>query len=316
MNCTGTKDKLVFWIARIREGFDMRSLNLDHLRALLAVAEAGSFSDAARHLNLSQPAVSQQIHELEARCGVSLLERNGRHVVPTSAGKDLIAQAVRIEVEVNRAIDVVRRHKTGCVGRVRVGTTLTAMTYELPPIVSRLRKEYPGIDLIVTNMPTCYSVDNILKNSLDLALVTLPVSVQQLRVTPLRREILVAIFPADAKDVPDEVTPEYVARQTLVIEHARGAVHGLIMQWLSEHLPLADEPAHIGVIEAVKAAVVCGLGMSIVPDVAVAEPRADMIVRRLRPPVPCTLGLIEHRSKANEPALEVVRNALLQLRTM
>lgn len=294
----------------------MRSLNLDHLRALLAVAEAGSFSTAARHLNLSQPAVSQQIHELEARCGVSLLERNGRCVVPTSAGKDLIAQAVRIEVEVNRAIDVVRRHKTGCVGRVRVGTTLTAMTYELPPIISRLRTHYPGIDLTVTNMPTRDSVDKLLQNALDLALVTLPVSAQQLRVTPLRPEMLVAIFPPDARDVPDEVTPEYVARQTLVIEHARGAVHGLVMQWLSDHLPLADEPAHIGVIEAVKAAVVCGLGMSIVPDVAVAEPRADMIIRPLRPSVPCTLGLIEHRSKPNEPALEVVRNALLELKTM
>jgi DNA-binding transcriptional LysR family regulator len=294
----------------------MRSLNLDHLHALLAVSETGSFSAAARRLNLSQPAVSQQIHELESRCGVSLLERNGRRVVPTSAGRDLIAQAVRIEVEVNRAIDVVRRHKTGCVGRVRVGTTLTAMTYELPPIVSGLRKEYPGIDLTVTNMPTCDSVDNILRDTLDLALVTLPVSAQQLRVTPLRPEMLVAIFPADARDVPDEVTPEYVARQTLVIEHARGAAHGLIMQWLSEHLPLADEPAHVGVIEAVKAAVVCGLGMSIVPDVAVAEPRIDMIVRPLRPPVPCTLGLIEHRGKAKEPALEVVRNALLDLRTI
>jgi DNA-binding transcriptional LysR family regulator len=71
---------------------------------------------------------------------------------------------------------------------------------------------------------------------------------------------------------------------------------------------------YLGTIEALKTAVESNLGMSIVPDVSVAKPSPDLIVRPLRPPVPCTLALIEHRNKPNEPALEIVRNALLALR--
>ena len=64
----------------------MRSLNLDQLRALLEVVERGSFSAAARHLNLTQPAISLQIRELERRFGVQLIERLGQAGARHGAG--------------------------------------------------------------------------------------------------------------------------------------------------------------------------------------------------------------------------------------
>ena len=72
---------------------------------------------------------------------------------------------------------------------------------------------------------------------------------------------------------------------------------------------------HLGIVEAAKQAVASGLGMSIVPDACVAEPTPHFVVRPLNPPVPCTLALVEHRNKPNEPALEIVRKALLGLRS-
>ena len=164
-----------------------------------------------------------------------------------------------------------RRFRDGWIGRVHIGTTYTALIYELPPILRELRPDHPGIDLVVTNMPTRDSVENIIQNEIDLALVTLPVEEKQLSITPLRPEMLVAILPAGTRDVPDEVTPDYVARQPLLIEHARGAVHALVMRWLSGHMPLPRDPMHLGTIEALKTAVASNLGMSIVPDVAVAR---------------------------------------------
>ena len=125
-----------------------------------------------------------------------------------------------------------------------------------------------------------------------------------------------AIFPAGQTDIPDEVTPEYVARQPLVLEHPRGAVHALVTQWLSKHLPLQRTPMHIGTVDAMKRVVASNLGMSIVPDVAVVEPTPDLIVRSLKPKLPCTLALIEHRNKPKEPAFDIVRAALLELRTL
>ena len=68
-----------------------------------------------------------------------------------------------------------QRFREGWIGRVHVGTTLTALTYSLPAIVRRLREQHPGIELLVTNMPTRDTVENIIQNRLDLGLVTLPV---------------------------------------------------------------------------------------------------------------------------------------------
>ena len=292
----------------------MRSLNLDQLRTLMEVVELGSFSAAARQLNLTQPAVSLQVRELEQRFGVPLIERMGKTVHATTPGRELVEHARRIFRECDFAASAMRRYRDGWIGRVHIGTTNTALTYLLPPILRRLHEEHPGIELLVTNLPTRDTVENIIQNRMDLGLVTLPVDDTHLRITPLRWEKLQAILPSTASDIPDVVTPDYAAQQALVLEHARGAVHTLVMRWLSKQMPLPRTPMLMGTIEAMKKVVELGLGMSIVPDIAVADLAPGVAVRPLEPPVACTLALIEHRSKPNEAALEVVRNALLELR--
>jgi DNA-binding transcriptional LysR family regulator len=298
-----------------KECFEMRSLSLDQLRTLSEVVAQGSFSAAARRLNLTQPAVSLQIRELELRWGVRLIERFGKQAHATMPGRDLIEHSRRILRECDAAELAMRRFRDGWLGRVHIGTTMTALMYALPPILRELRTAHPGIDIVVTNMATRDAVEKTIRNEIDFGLVTLPVKSAQLTITPLRPETLVAILPATTRNVPKEVTPEYAAQQPLVLEHERGAVHALVMQWLSKYLPLPREPMHLGIVEAAKQAVASGLGMSIVPDVSVAEPTPHFIVRPLNPPVPCTLALVEHRNKPNEPALEIVREALLGLRS-
>jgi DNA-binding transcriptional LysR family regulator len=292
----------------------MRSLNPDQLRTLSEVAATGSFSAAARRLNLSQPAVSQQIRELETRFGVTLLERMGKRAFPTEPGRMLIEHGARILSACDEALTAMRRYRDGWIGRVTVGTTLTALMYSLPPILRHLRTAHPGIELVVVNMPTADSLEGVLQNTLDLALVTLPVDDARLRVTPLRYEVLVALLPDTFDTIPDIVTPAYAVGQPLVLEHERGAVYRLVMEWMSAQLPLASSPIHIGMIEAAKKGVASGLGMAFVPDVAAAEPIAGVIVRPMKPSVPCTLALIEHRHKPDNEALAIVRDAMLALR--
>jgi DNA-binding transcriptional LysR family regulator len=293
----------------------LRGLNFDQLRALLEVVEQGSFSAAARRLNLTQPAVSLQIRELERRFGLRLIERLGKRAHATVPGRELVEAARRIFRECDHADAAMRRFREGWIGRVHVGTVLTTMIYRLPPLLRRVRLDHPGIDLIVTNAPTPNSVDNIIHNKIDLALVNLPVEKRQLKITPLFEEVMVAIFPVGTKDVPDEITPGYVARQNLLVEQATSAAYSLVLGWLSGHGPQSRAPTPLGTVEALKSAVVSDLGMAIVPEVSIAMHFSDFIVRPLRPPLSRMLALIEHRNKPNEPALEIVRNALLTLRT-
>ena len=238
----------------------------------------------------------------------------GKKAYATASGRALAEAAQRIFHECELAEDSLRHLRDGWMGRVRVGTTNTALMYDLPPVLHQLSLDHPGIDLHVSNMATSESVERVLQNATDLALVTLPVQNRHLRVTPLRAQVLVAILPRGTRNPPDEITPDYVAHQRLLVEHAQGAVHALIMRWLSGQTPLPRSPMHLGTIEALKTAVEANLGMSIVPNVAVVERTAGLIVRPLRPRVPCTLALIEHYAKPNAPALEIVRSALLGLR--
>ena len=292
----------------------MRGLNFDQLRTLIEVVERGSFSAAARRLNLTQPAISLQIRELERRFGLRLIERLGKQAHATVPGGELVEAARRILRECDHADAAMRRYREGWTGRVHVGMTLTAMIYRLPPILRRVRLDHPGIDLVVTNAPTQNTVENIIQNRIDLGLVNLPVEKRQLKVTPLCPEVLVAIFPVGMRDVPDEITPGYVARQNLLVEHASSSASSLVLGWLSGHAASPRAPAALGTVEALKSAVASNLGMAIVPEVSIAMHLSDFIVRPLRPSLSRTLALIEHRNKPNEPALEIVRNALLALR--
>jgi DNA-binding transcriptional LysR family regulator len=245
---------------------------------------------------------------------VRLIERLGKQAHATVPGRALVDAAQRIFSECDLVDAAMQRFCAGWIGHVHLGTTLSAMIYRLPPILSRVHLDYPGIDLVVTNTPTANSVENILQNKVDLALVNLPVEDKQLKITPLCPESLVAIFPAGTGDVPDAITPDYVGRQALLVEQPSSAAHALVLGWLSGHASSSRPPMPLGTIEALKSAVASGLGMAIVPEVAVAMHMSDFIVRPLRPPLTRTLALIEHRNKPNEPALEIVRNALLTLR--
>ena len=289
----------------------MRNINLDQLRTLLEVVQCRSFSAAARRLNLSQPAVSLQIRELERRYGVRLIERFGKQAHATEPGRELLESAHRIFSECAKADERMRQFRDNWVGRVHVSTTLTAMIYRLPPILRELRNDHPGIDLVVSNMPTAESIAKIMQNEVDLALVTLPVDDAQLQVVPLCHEEMVAVFPAEMKDIPEEVTPDTLAERRLLLltEQTTSAGYPLVMAWVSPET--ATMP--LGTIEALKSAVASNLGVAILPDVAVSHTLSDFVVRPMRPGLSRMLALVEHRNKPNDAALDIVRNALLAL---
>ncbi|MFM9846470.1 MAG: LysR family transcriptional regulator [Hyphomicrobiaceae bacterium] len=287
----------------------MRSLSLDQLRTLQTVVETGGFTAAARRLHLSQSAVSTQVQELEDRLGVRLVERLGKKAYATAAGREVIERARRIADETDDIVTATRRFRDGWVGRVQVGTGLTALMYLLPPALKKIRTEHPGIELLVRNITTRAIVDAVLQNTIDLGVVTLPIEEPNLRITPLYEERLVAILPRDMRNSPREITPDFLAGQSLILEP--GAIQGLVLDWLSVSASAPRPAMVIGTVEAIKTLVAAGLGVSVIPEVAVAKPSRDLIVRPLSPPLGRTLALIQHRNKPDDTALKIVRDAIL-----
>jgi DNA-binding transcriptional LysR family regulator len=293
----------------------MRSLNLDQLETLQAIAETQSFSAAARRLNLSQPAVSAQIRELEARFGVSLLERLGKKAVPTAAGRDLIAHAQHIALETEAVMALVRRRREGWLGRVRLGTSTIALNFHLPPVLRRLRSSHPYIELAVTSGTTVAVLAQLQRNELDAGIVNLPIDDRALEVVPLCEEPLVAIFPPDAKGAPLHATPQSLVQHSLIFERPHAQVNLLIVAWFAA-AGFAPRPAmELDNLASAARMVGVGLGVSIVPERVAADAQAQfgVLVRPLMPALSRTLAYVQRRDKPDEPALRIVREALMAL---
>ena len=143
---------------------------------LSEVVAQGSFTRAAKRLNLAQPTISLQIRELETRLGVRLVDRMGKRAFATAAGRELIEHAQRISEETDQLLAAMRRHRDGWLGQVRIGSSTTALIYHLPPVLARLRKEHPNIELVVTTGTTTGVVERMLRNEIDLGIVSLPIN--------------------------------------------------------------------------------------------------------------------------------------------
>jgi len=293
----------------------MRSVNPDHLRALAEVVAQGSFTRAAKRLNLAQPTISLQIRELEIRLGVRLVDRMGKRAFATAAGRELIEHAERLAREGERLLAAMRRHRDGWLGQVRIGSSTTALIYHLPPVLARLRKEHPNIELVVTTGTTTGVVERMLRNEIDLGVVSLPINERVLDLVPLMTEPMVAIFSDRTEGLPSKVTPQYLLQHTLILEYTRAHVRALIMGWLAGDGAEVRPAMELDNLEAVRRMVAAGLGASIVPAAVVSEPHAgsDIVARPLEPALTRTLVLAQRRDKPSDPALAHVRQALLSL---
>jgi len=294
----------------------MRNLNLDHLRALMTVVELGSFSAAARRLNLTQPAISAQIRELEQRVGVRLIERVGKTARATAAGMDMLSHAETLLAGADRALAAMRAHQAAQSGRVHVATGPTALRYLMPPVVLRLRETHPDIELVLTTGTTQEIVERVLANTADLGLTSLPVNDEKFVVARVRTDEMLAIFPATEEDIPDTVSIQEIARRQLILEYQRGSQLTPSRAWLQAAGIDAKPTLQFDSIEDIKNAVSAGHGMAIVPAPAMTHaPPTNMIVARsLDPPLKRTLGLIRRRDKPEDPMLRAVSGAIMTLR--
>jgi DNA-binding transcriptional LysR family regulator len=289
---------------------------LRQLRTFLAVVEIGSISTAARSLNLTQPAASQQLRELERLFRVRLLERAAGKVRPTAAGMALLDPARRAQAAIDDAVTAVAAHRKGESGRVRLGTGATACIYLLPSILSAVKGRMPGLEIVIATGNSADMARHVETGELDIALVTLPVTHRRsLSVTRLITDPLVALLPtALARDAPG-LSATQVARLPLILYETGGTTRAIIDAWF-RRAGVAPAPImQLDSIETIKVLVSGGLGASIMPTMALSVQPPGTVMRRLRPTIERQLGIVLRREKVLDRGLRGVLEELSALRT-
>ncbi|MEW5958554.1 MAG: LysR family transcriptional regulator, partial [Chloroflexota bacterium] len=149
-------------------------LEIYELNIFLAAAETENFSEAARQLSLTQPAVSMQIRSLEKRLGVSLFYRSGRSLVLTEQGRlltalarDMVNHAIQIEEEIESL-------KGEVVGHLKIGCSTTTGKYFLPHLAARFRRRYPAVQMTIFNHSRDVVINELCEGTVQLAVVSAP----------------------------------------------------------------------------------------------------------------------------------------------
>ncbi|WP_375783532.1 LysR family transcriptional regulator [Bradyrhizobium sp. Pha-3] len=294
----------------------MKNLNLDYLESFAVVIEYGSFSAAAERLQLTQPAVSLQVRQLEKSLNATLIERVGRRARPTAAGVALLSHAQQISAAVTSAVDAVAQQTTGTAGRVRLGTGATACIFLLPPILKELRAALPSLEITVTTGNTAEIARAVEDNTIDVGLVTLPVSGRSFEITPVMNDEFVLIAPHDMQ-LPARITPEVLATRPVLLFEPGGNTRRTADEWLARGGVSLKPLMSLGSVEAIKEMVRAGLGCAILPGMAVPAKtkQRDLMVRSLSPKLHRRLAVVIRRDKRLDRGLRQTLSALKALST-
>lgn len=256
------------------------ALNLHHLRLFTTVVNEGGFTKAARVLRLSQPAISKSLTELERQLHVHLLDRSGRTVVLTDAGRLLYARASElfgVERVAERELRELRGLKRGL---LKVAASTTIATYLLPPYLGRFHLRHPSVRIRIASANTRAVLRSLIESRADVALVEGPVSDSRVEVIPWLDDELVVIAPPGHPLVRrSEVTPEMLADEQFLVREPGSGTREVSERALALHGVRLTRTMRVGGTEPIKQAVAAGLGLAIVSRAAAADQLAlDKIV--------------------------------------
>ena len=247
-------------------------VEMRHLRLVATIAEHGSMTAAARVLNLTQPALSHQLREVESRLRAPLFVRTTRRMVLTPAGAQLaeVARNVLTQVETFE-----RQARDGdfatARGTVRMATQCYTAYHWLPTVLRSFHNRWPNIDLRVVAEHTSSPITALREGLLDLAIVYTPTSDRRIDLRPLFDDELVVVLPPDHKLAGrGAITPAALRGEHIFVYTSADRENGVVRDILDPAGVSPSKITHIQLTEAIIELVAAGLGVAVLAEWAVA----------------------------------------------
>jgi DNA-binding transcriptional LysR family regulator len=260
-------------------GSDMKELiESRQIRAFVAVARRGNFTQGAKDVFLTQSAVSHAIKSLEQELGVQLFRRVGRSAVLTQAGERLLAHCEEILHKMHDArVDL---SQLPDLGRpvLRIGAPMTICQHILPGVLRKVQQEYPQSGLRVETGDNPQLLAQLLSGKIDVAVMVDPERRPDLVFEPLFGDELKFVMPpAHPWAMATEITDTEIAEATLILPNKATRTHQLVTAYFRTARVAIHRCIELGSVESIKELVKNGLGIGIVaewpirPELASAE---------------------------------------------
>ncbi|SMD03089.1 LysR family transcriptional regulator [Sporomusa malonica] len=284
------------------------------LEAFLTVARLLNFGEAARTLNYSQSTISEQVHGLEAYLGARLFERIGRKVFLTEQGKKLLPFAERMIRDVEELKSLFNDDEV-VAGSLTIGAAESLCAFWLPPMLKKYRILYPQVKMAI-KVGNCVDFPQWLQqNIIDVAFSLNDESgQQQLRQIELFRGETVFIVAADHElSAKKLLKPQDLAGQTLLLPEGYCGYPMDLKFLLEMEQVKANMIMEFGSLESIKQCVKNGLGVSLLPKIAVAEElkRGELVsLAWSGPDIPIEAHMIFHGDKWVSPPLAALEKLI------
>jgi DNA-binding transcriptional LysR family regulator len=247
-------------------------MNLHHLKVFLAIAQTGSISAGAARLFISQPAVTREIRELEARLRLPLFDRQSRGVTLTAAGQRLLPYAERIfALEQAAERDLQAFANLDC-GELHLGASATLGSYLLPALIADFHQQHPELHMSLQIDNTAACLQQLERNTITLAFIEGPFDPEQVNHRHLGTDALLPVAsPRHPLARQTTVSPEELASAALLIrEHGSGTRASLEQAYQALGLTPRIAMA-LGNSEALKRSLLAGQAVAWISELALQE---------------------------------------------
>ena len=260
-------------------------MDLRQLEIVRTVVEKGSFTAAARALNVSQSAVSRQVLLLEEELGEPVFLRLGRKVRLTTAGQALFDLSRRVISDINETTSGIRDQQQTPAGTLHLGGGMTVCLHVFPALLKEFRRRQPRIDVKLTTGPTAQLLERLRSGALDIGLLTLPVDGADLTQVPvMREELLLVLPPAHKLARKRRLAPADLVNQSWVLFEPGSSTRRVIDSMFAAHGIRPRIILETENVEILKSFTMTGVGLTILPYQALArEARSGMLrIRRIQ----------------------------------
>jgi DNA-binding transcriptional LysR family regulator len=252
------------------------------LAAFCAVVERRSFSQAAERLGVTQPAVSLQIRTLEKRLGTQLLDRSGRRVEPTEAGRRLYRGAQRmLALEDQLVAEVGASGEGALAGELVLGASTGPAAIALPVVLCEFQRENPDVRVFLTVSDTHSVVERVAARELELGIVGAARRHRGVRFEPFFSDQVILACPAGHRFAGRTVSLDELREETLILMQEGAGVRQIVEDALRQQgvrLRDLDVRLVLGLQESVRRAVEAGYGVTFISRTAV---ESDLAAGRL-----------------------------------
>ena len=278
-------------------------MNLRALQYFVKLADLKHFSKAADACFVSQPTLSTQIKKLEDELDVQLVERSPKNIMLTPVGKEIAERARLVLSDVDQIRAVARRSGNPADGTLRLGLFPTLAPYFLPHVVPSVRSRYPNLRLQLAEEKTESILTMLRQGELDAGLLALPINEDGLQKEILFREPFVVALPGEHELAKNEqvTMADLEGEELLLLEEGHCLrEHALEVCALAGAHERVD--FHATSMETLRQMVAAGVGLTLMPLLAVKPPIAEtgnVVIRPFADPAPSrTIALVWRGSSA------------------